>query len=451
MIDILKTTKRAAAPIIVLIAGLLPFFLFDSPLTERLFAVVAVCLALWLLELVPPFVPTILLLVLIPLTLAPLDPRFTLANTLRWAADPVLGLFFGGFALGIAGERSGLSTRLANSAISGSRGSFPRLLAITMGLSAFMSMWISNIAAAALMFGMVRPLLREMEDDDPLRRTLLVATAFAANIGGMATPVGTGPNAIAMASLSEKVHIDFVDWMIFAVPLMVGLLALTYILLWWGIRGEPVRRLKFESDLPTADISGNTDRLGFPIVLTACILLWLSEPIHRIPAPTVALAAAATLFLIGSLRKNDIQRIDWSTLLLIAGGITLGRLIESSGLMLSLSDRLDLDQRHSLVIILALCLTSAVLSSLMSNTATVAMLIPLAGELIPAPSIAILVAISASFGMMFVISTPQNAMAYGEGGVRTTDLLYPGLAILLVGCVLVVLTGRFVLNLAGIP
>ena len=100
--------------------------------------------------------------------------------------------------------------------------------------------------------------------------------------------------------------------------------------------------------------------------------------------------------------------------------------------------------------IFVLCLASAVLSALMSNTATVVMLIPLAAALVPAPSTAILVAVSASFGMTFLISTPPNAIAHGEG-VRSSDLFYPGLVIMLVGCILVSLTGRLVLNFAGIP
>jgi sodium-dependent dicarboxylate transporter 2/3/5 len=181
------------------------------------------------------------------------------------------------------------------------------------------------------------------------------------------------------------------------------------------------------------------------------VLLWLTEPFHQIPAAVVALAAAAVLFLVGLLRKGDLARIDWSTLLLIAGGITIGRLLEASGLVSSATQQLSIANFNPTVALLLICLASAGLSAIMSNTATVVMLIPIAAAFLPQPSTAILIAVSASFGMPFAISTPPNAMAHGEGGLRSSDLLLPGIVIMLIGCALVSITGRFALNLAGIP
>ena len=108
------------------------------------------------------------------------------------------------------------------------------------------------------------------------------------------------------------------------------------------------------------------------------------------------------------------------------------------------------EQIPHLALILMLCFASALLSALMSNTATATMLIPLAASLDPSPSIAILVAIAASFGIPFVISTPPNAMVYGEGGIRASDLLSPGLVLMILGCLLVALTGPSVLKFIGI-
>jgi sodium-dependent dicarboxylate transporter 2/3/5 len=192
-------------------------------------------------------------------------------------------------------------------------------------------------------------------------------------------------------------------------------------------------------------------QIGFLVVLGTAALLWLTEPLHGVPAAVVAMGAAASLFLAGLLKKDDISRIDWSTLLLIAGGITLGRLLEASGLVHAAAANLTLAEMNPYLAIFILCFASALLSALMSNTATAVLLIPLATAFMPQPSTAILIAVAASFGMPFIISTPQNAMAHGEGGVRSTDLLYPGLVIMFLGCVLVSLTGRAVLNLAGIP
>jgi sodium-dependent dicarboxylate transporter 2/3/5 len=328
------------------------------------------------------------------------------------------------------------------------------MLVTAMGCTAFLSMWMSNIAAAALMFACVRPVLKTWPSDLPARRTLLVGVAFGANLGGIATPVGTGPNAIAIASISASRHISFVEWMTFALPLTVAFLIGAYLLLLWRGKAEFSTPLTMSMQ-PEAAIDGEghsrSGQTGFLAVLALTVLLWLTEPLHGISAPVIALGSAALLFLSGLLASNDLRRIDWSTLLLIAGGITMGRMIETSGLVASASERFALAELHPIFALFFLCLASAVLSALMSNTATAVLLIPLANAIMPLPSTAILIAVSSSFGMPFLISTPPNAMAYGEGGVRSSDLLYPGLVIMLIGCAVVSLTGRPALNFAGIP
>jgi sodium-dependent dicarboxylate transporter 2/3/5 len=449
----LYSFKRNAPRIApILLAAILPFLLLDSPLASRVVAIVSVCIALWLLDVVPPFVPTLLLWVLIPVFLSPLDSKYSLVNTLRWAADPVLALFFGGFALGAATGRQGLDKRLAAWAFSRSRASFALMLLTTIGMTAFMSMWISNIAAAALMFAALRPLLSQLETGDPARRTLLVGIALGANLGGIATPIGTGPNGIAMSFVAGQHHLTFVDWMVFALPLTVLLIGLGYVLLLGRARTSGGSAWKLNTDLISPDETRlRGGQFGLIAVLGVSVVLWLSEPLHGIPAAVIALAAAASLFLFRLLRKEDIARLDWSTLLLIAGGITVGKLLEASQLISAATDRLSLAELHPTFALFLLCFTSALLSALMSNTATAVFLIPIASAFLPEPSTAILIAISASFGMPFVISTPPNAMAYGEGGLRQSDLFVPGLVIMLIGCAVVSVTGRAVLNFVGVP
>jgi solute carrier family 13 (sodium-dependent dicarboxylate transporter), member 2/3/5 len=137
--------------------------------------------------------------------------------------------------------------------------------------------------------------------------------------------------------------------------------------------------------------------------------------------------------------------------LLIAGGISLGRLFEQSGVIATFAASVPFTAFDPTLTLFLFCLASALLSALMSNTGTVVLLIPLALAIIPLPSTAILIAISASFGVLFVISTPPNAMAFGYGGIKFSDLFRPGLLLMLIGCLIVSLTGKSVLNLAGIP
>ena len=434
-----------------------PQLLIESATYARIVSIAGVCLLLWISEIVPPFVPTLLLWTLVPLFLAPIDGKFALPNVLSWAVDPVMALFFGGFVLGVATESSGLDERLTQFALRSAGKSFRRFLLFVILITALLSMWMSNIAAAALVLACLHPILGKFESDHILRRALLIGVALGADFGGITTPIGTGPNAIAIASISATQPVSFLSWMAFAFPLTIGMLLASFLLLSWRVRrNENIWKTRnselnvyaFEGEKRPNNKSG---QIGFLIVLVGTIVLWLTEPLHKIPAAVIALGSAAALFLSGILSKKDLLRIDWSTLLLIAGGITLGRLLEQSGLVKAVAANVpfaDLDPTFSLFL---LCLASAILSALISNTATAVLLIPLATAFIPLPSTAILIAVSASFGIPFVISTPPNAMVFGQGGVRFGDLFWPGIVLMLVGCLLVSLTGRAVLNFAGIP
>lgn len=441
---------------VLILAAVMPLILVGPRLSAVAISISLVCLVLWLSEMVLPFVPTLILWASVPIFLSPFDPRYSLGSVLGWAADPVLALFFGGFVLGAAAEKHGVDRSLARWAFARSGGSFSILLLTVVFLTALLSMWISNIAAAALMFACMHSSFGLLDPDSHVRRMLVVGVALGADLGGIATPIGTGPNAIAIAALAGRHQITFIEWMTFAVPLAAGMLVLGFVLLRWraGHVGAEWERLFGRTAslvIEGGPDSGRFGRLGFFVVLFAAASLWLTEPLHRVPSAVVALAAAAVLFLSGLLRRSDLANVDWSTLLLIAGGITLGRLLEASGVVADTARSIPFEMLHPTVALFLICFASALLSALMSNTATAVLLIPIATALIPQPSTAILVAISASFGMPFVISTPPNAMAYGEGGLHTSDLLVPGLVIMIVGCVLVSVTGPAVLRLAGIP
>lgn len=442
--------SRAALLLILTTAAVIPFLLIDTPLYARIIAIAGVCLVLWLTEAVPPFVPTLLLLAAVPLILFPIDPRFSMGAVLGMAFDPVLALFFGGFALGLAAERFGLDRQLIAAAMRSSGGSPVLLLAWVMLLTAFLSMWLSNIAAAALIFACLRSAFASVNEDSISRRTLLIGVALAADLGGMATPIGTGPNAVAIASLGVTHNVSFIKWMAFALPLTIGMLALGFVMLLWRLRRDE-QPLKVDTSLlgDEAPVE-HKGRTTFLVIIAATVVLWLTEPLHGIPAAVTSIGASTALFGTATLRKEHLRKIDWSTLILIAGGVALGRLLESSGMIAEWSADLPIASLPSAVALFLICMTAALMAAFMSNTASVILLIPLATVIIPEPSTAILVAIAASFGLPFLISTPPNAMAFGEGGVRFGDLFWPGIVIMLVGCFLISTTGPFILRTAGL-
>lgn len=417
----------------------------DWPASYRAAIIATLCVLLWLTGWVRIWVPTIILWISTPILLGAFGEQFLLHRVVAWSANPILFLFLGGFALAAAAHRQGADVAIASLTVKAARGRQRRLVALAALATAGLSMWISNVAAAAMMLGALQPLLDREPHESRIRRGLLLSVALGANLGGIATPIGSGPNGIAMAAVARDVPIGFFHWMLFGVPLAFGLLipAIGAIAVWLGPSGA----------VPVAghDVARPPVRfkyLGF--VLGVTVILWLSEPIHGVPAWMVAIGTIVMLLASPLLRWSDVLRLDWPTLFLIAGGIGLGALMEQTGLVRELAARLPLEGASPTLRLLGLSFAGAILGSIMSNTGTAALLIPVAATFDPSPSTAIIVAVSVSLGTSFVISSPPNAMVVARG-LPASHLLFPGLVLMLVGCVLVAFTGPWVLNLAGIP
>lgn len=417
-----------------------------DPLLARVTLLGGGALVLWLSELVPPHATTLALIAGIPLALGATAPEYRLGSVLAWAADPVIALFFGGFALGVAASRHGLDEYLAERTLAFSRHRRRRLLALVMAVTALLSMWMSNIAAAAMMLAALRPHLHHGDRTEPFRRALLLGVAMGANLGGMATPIGSGPNGIAIASLEPWMRITFIQWMGFAVPLMLGSLLLGYLLIASAHRVEGAYQ---PIDIRVIPLGGRAR--GLVTVFGLAIVAWLTEPVHGVPAGLIALATAAVLFGGGWLSREDLGRIDWSTLMLITGGLVLGRLVERSGLIGTMAAGIHWESVSVSWRIGGFVFVAALMAAVMSNTASAAVLIPFALGLGLPRSIAVLIAVGTAFGVPFSISTPPNAMAYGEGGLSPRDLLRVGIPLMLFGALTVALTGPSFLRWLGLP
>lgn len=442
-----RYTRPVLALILIFACVSVSITWIEDPLFRRAIIVAGVCLTLWLTEVVPPYVPTFALWALTPLLLHGFGDQFQLTRVLGWSANPVLALFLGGFALSVAASRYGIDSLIARLAIRLSRGSKLLLLVLTVAATASLSMWMSNIAAAAMMVAALHPMFVGVPKNDRFRRALLMGIALGANFGGMATPIGTGPNAIAIAAISSSHPITFIEWMVFALPLATGLMIAGVLLLMARFHVQAATTELPDISVKAPDGGARLVMIVFFVTVTA----WLTEPFHGTSAAIVALISTAVLFGSGLLKRDDLARIDWSTLVLIAGGIGLGNLLEQSGVIIVVGAGMPWQEVPAVVRLFTLCFASALLSALMSNTAAVTMLIPLAASIDPAPSTAVLIAIAASLGVPFVISTPPNAMVYGEGGITFSDLAIPGLVLMILGCAVVSLTGPQVLNLVGIP
>lgn len=446
-----KTTPYSSAALINIslvcggVVGLAQMKLGD-PMLAHAASLAGICLVLWLSEVIPLYVTTLVLWVGMVAVLGRLDPiAFSWTRVMASATSPIMALFFGGFVLSIAGARYGIESWIAVRMIRAAGGRKRLLLLSVMSVTAVLSMWMLNTAAAAMMLVALRPLFASAPEDRSFRIAMLLGLAFAANFGGIATPIGTGPNLIAIGSMQSQHNISFLEWMSFGVPTAAVMLALTFFLL---IKLYAVSGRIGSFTLPARPLQPRA--AWVVVVFVTTVLAWLSEPVHHLPAALVAFAMAAVLFGTRLLDAADLRLVRWDTLLLIAGGITLGQLFDSSGLARALASSVAWSTWHPTAVLFGLAVACAMISAVSSNTAAAAIMIQLAIGIAPSPSTPIVVALGASMGMPFAISTPPNAMVYGEGGLRPRDFLVPGSILMLAGCLLITLLGPTALRWLGL-
>lgn len=424
----------------------------------------------WITEALPLPVTALLPIALLPLLgVMPMD-----AATAPYA-NPIIFLFMGGFAIALAVQRWGLHQRIALAIVSRAGDRLHRLVGAFMLATAGLSMWVSNTATAALMLPIALSVLALVDRNVPLREggldpasrrpalALLLGIAFAANIGGMATIIGSPPNALTAAYLGDRhgIEIGFVQWMMLGLPLASGLLLLA----WWLLTRWvfPVHRVRLEGlqvmmDEQRAEIGGWSRaeyRVAAVFVLVA--LAWLSRPflegilpIHLTDAG-IAILGAGLLFLLPSgasdqrrlLAWDNTRELPWGVLLLVGGGLSLGAAIEASGLAQLAAEGLGVAQAWPLLLIIAgVVVITMLLSHVTSNTATAATLLPLVAALaihmdIPVVLLAIPVAFAASVAFMLPVATPPNAIVFASNRLRVLDMIRGGALLSLVAIVLI--------------
>jgi len=356
-------------------------------------------------------------------------------------AHPVLMLFLGGFFLADAAAKFQLDRNLAGVMLTPFRRSPAALVGGLMMITALLSMFMSNTATTAAMMAVIIPVSARLSPTDPLRTGLALSIPVAANVGGLGTPVGTPPNAIALGRLADEgIRIDFLTWMALAVPAATVILVIAWFLI--------VRRYPAEADHVDVSIGGEFDRSRSAMVLyvtfALTVGLWLSEPLHGIPASIVGFVPVVVLLATGVMDADDLRRINWHVLWLVGGGIALGAGVAASGLDVWLVDLVDWSSLPRLVLVFGLVAFALVMSTVISNSATANLLIPIGVSLATAEAIdldpalaAVVIAVACSMAMALPVSTPPNAIAFATGAVTTRDLARTGIVLGAVGAVLV--------------
>ncbi|MFG0284943.1 MAG: SLC13 family permease [Phycisphaerales bacterium JB039] len=402
-------------------------------------AIVIIAGTLWITEAIPIYTTSLLVLLLSLVWLRPAmaEAPPPSAFTEPFFSDVIL-LFLGGFVLAAALRKYRIDEILARGVIRRSGASVPRLMAGVLLITAFLSMWLSNTATAAMMLTLVYPILRLLPNNPNARRALVLCVPFGANIGGLGTPIGSPPNAIAMQYLRGIGHAPgFVTWIAMSWPVMLVMLVAAWALLisLFGGRGARIDELPEQQPV---ELSGQS-YLAIGVTLLT-VAGWLTGDLHGFSTGTVALVPVIVLFGAGVLNRQDFRTLSWDILILMGGGLCLGVTMGASGLAEWLVAQIPADAVGMVGLIAIIAVVACVMSSLMSNTATANLLMPIAiGVAAGDPSLALVsIAFACSLAMALPISTPPNAIAFGSGEISTADMFKSGLALTAAGVVLVV-------------
>lgn len=425
---------------------------------QRVIAVFAFAFAMWVTEAVPSWTSSVLVIVLLLLTCSNGSISFLKVEgvkmisykSLMYAfADPTIMLFLGGFVIAAVASKMGVDVQLAKVLLKlfGKKSEFV-LLGFLLVTGLF-SMFISNTATAAMMLTFMAPVLRHMPVDGKGKIALAMAIPIGANIGGIATPIGTPPNAIALKFLNDpeglNLGIGFGDWFGVMFPYALVLLLIAWALLMLLF---PFKKKTIELVLEGETKHGWQLTVTY-ITMAVTIFLWMFDKATGLNANIVAMIPIAIFCVTGIFTKEDLNQINWSVLWLVAGGFALGTALYETGLDKHLIEAIPFQTWSPIVVIIAASVVCWILSNIIANTAAANLLIPvmvtlavgMREMLVPfggETTMLLSVTLAASLAMCLPISTPPNAIAYSTGMIETKDMMKVGVIMGIVGLVLAI-------------
>lgn len=406
---------------------------------------------------------------LLPIILVPALGIGKIGPTTAEYGNPIVFLFLGGFLLGIAMQRWNLHRRIALKVLLVMGQKPRRQIAGFMIATGFLSMWVSNTATAIMMLPIgisVVSLLGKDHDEGEVARyatTLLLAIAYAASIGGIATLIGTPPNALLAGYLSASHGIDigFAQWLSVGLPVSVTMMAIA----WWWLTRKGFRLEGGQSGDQV--LHGELAKLGLmsaaekrvAVVFCLAAVAWIVRPLLNdagiawLSDTSVALIAGIMLFLLPSgseryaalLNWDDAKGLPWGVLLLFGGGLALAKAIESSGLAEWIAQQLGVFGDMPMLLLIGLVVLVIIfLTEVTSNTATAAAFLPLLGALAVSLSvdpllITVPAAIAASCAFMMPVATPPNAIVFGTGHMKIQAMIKAGFFLNIAGTLIVTL------------
>ena len=423
-----------------------------SPVEHRVLAIFVFAALMWLFDAVPAWTTSLVVVVLLLFCTSnsalwffqngPDGEKMTnlINNTdlLHCFADPTIMLFIGGFIIAIAATKSGLDIKLARVMLMPFGTKSENVLLGFILVTAVFSMFISNTATAAMMLTFLAPVLSALPADGKGKIGLALAIPVGANIGGMGTPIGTPPNAIALKFLNDPNGMDmgigFGKWMMVMVPVTLLLLFIAWFVL---KRMFPFKQKEIHLQIESSHTPHWKDKIVY-VTFAITILLWLTDSITGVNANVVAMLPVAVLCMSGIITKRDLEQLSWSILWMIAGAFALGVAMKEAGLAGHLIEAVPFESWSPMVVIIGSGLLCYLMANFISHTATAALFIPIlaiagssmAEQLTPFGGVSTLligVAICSSVAMVLPISTPPNALADATGFIKQKYMVKTGL------------------------
>lgn len=377
-------------------------------------------------------------------------------STMATFADPIIILFLGGFFLAAAATKYRLDINLAKVLLK-PFGTNPKYVMLgLMVVTALFSMFMSNTATAAMMLAILGPVLALFKPDDRGRAAFALCIPVAANIGGIGTPIGTPPNAIALKAMGDMgLNVSFGKWMLFGVPFVIVMLLVGWVIL---VKMFPIKEKSIKLEVGGTFLKTPKAIIVYATFIVTVLLWMLGSGVHGLDSNTIAIIPIAVFSVTQVITKEDLKKMSWDVLWLVAGGFALGVALEQTGLAKDLINAIPFATWDPMMLMIGAGCICLFMATFMSHTATASLLMPIlaavAGAMVSSGSmdnpgaIGLLVAIAfaSSLGMALPISTPPNALAYATGLVESKGMAISGTILCLLGLILTIVIMTLLMN-----
>ena len=483
----MSPTRKKFFALFAGVAVSLFFYLFNPfQVNERaviVLSIAALMITWWVTEALPMPVVALMPLILFPL--------FGISNMEKAAAPyahPVIFLFMGGFMLGLAIEKWNLHRRIALNIVRITGTSGDRIVLGFILSTGLLSMWLSNTATTMMMFPIALSVIHVMKENNKgegnianFSLAIMLAIAYASNIGGIATIIGTPPNVAYVGHIREKFNyeISFVKWLALCTPLAILLLAALYFVMVKWLFPNKIKSNLYTRQLIRDEIS-SLGPMSLPekrVLTIFCLTaaLWITrdiinnaQDIFRLDDNMIAVICAVALFICPAgrmdngngneqpstslLEWSDTSKMAWGILLLFGGGITLANALEGAGLIQQLGEWLAQFSGNGFLLVLMVTTISLFISEVMSNIAQVIVFAPVVSSLALALGmdpllLGIPMTLGASCAGMMPMGTPPNAIVFASGHIKLKQMTKAGFAMNIVAVVLITLFCWFILPL----